>query len=1497
VDLLHVFLDDTRRVNPTADKPFGTLKYPTPAGATTRMNELLKRRPDLVKITLSCENTNTPLPYIDLVNEALESFTTLHLDSNEEWTDSTAAGAAIEAHDTGNTPADELRAVPQYVKPAVYRHLATKAVYPMTLPFDRPLEVVRGYLGHLGTSRAEIMEVFRATSTFGSSEVAPTVHDVAIEVLGLSTTQAKIIEGSSSAGWDLSEYYGYASGSGLLNLNSVPEFLQRTGLDLNDLLELLKTRFVNPHRLVSFGRIAITFANWPDDACDVSKMTFVNLEPSGGAEPPESHRNLDRIHRFVRLWRVLGWTMADLDRALTALGGELNPEMLEKLAALKQAALDLDRPIADLLPLWGEISRWRDSSPYSAMVSPAIITDPAEREVFTSFKESNGAAATLDKHLPAVAAVLAITADDIQRIRSYLDPTGQALSTLDLKGLSALFRHGTLAKALGIRVRDLITLLSLAPNGANPFANADPRPAVKFVRLARTVLDSGFSIPLINYLFRGEAEPTHHPEPTRALIENTLGGLQKGLAAIFQETVVPEQPTAEDLRAALDLAKNFLGEKDATSGKLVPLSPDEALAILDPRVTQFNNQAITLNDRTTFAGKHFTAFLIDQSALFDSSFETNTSEVRFLQNVAIVLSALLPWLCRKEQELLIIQTLAGAVGVDEKVASALLKDKVDNKYLLHSIDADQRSALEDFLSLIDQAGAAVTFDVDNVSTAPVGTFIRLFKAAAYVTAFGMTEPELRLFASSSTPVTIPNLDPARLDFNLFPLLLAGGADPQPGQHFELWQQLAKYYQLRTALPKSEKTLPDFFPPPDKPTAAPDPKTLVEVTGWEQSLVEALRTGFKIEIKHLTELDWLSGFHRAVQLTKRLGAGLKQKKDDPTQLQQPNPFDWAANPPDGTQADAVAQMVKARYERAQWLDVARSLNDPMRERQRTALVDLLVARMTRPHLLLGKNVKVSPFTKATALKRAVLELQRKLNLALANLQSNSLSVNGAFDQQTEFAVKTFQQIHGLEMTGVVDPATWAALDRAVGDMLDRNELLEYFLIDIEMSSCMLTSRIKQAISSVQLFIHRCLLNLEPAVSPDEIDVEQWDWMKNYRVWEANRKVFLYPENWIEPELRDDKTPFFKELETELLQSELADKTVEKALINYLYKLDEVARLDIRGFCRAVVPENPKANEMQQEVYHVFGRTWNPPYVYYYRRGTYDVEKDSGAEWTPWERLDLDIQGEHLIPAIHDGRLYLFWPIFEEKSDEGQSGTNHWEIKMAWSMREQERWATKSTSRASVHVRSSDGDVEETGLGGTLVGRQHNFLFQIVNADANLAIRVYRHEPEYDTNLGTNWITRHYGTFALGSCRPALSAEDERTSFAAHDVGLLDYALSTAPLSSQIEFQDFTIAHKAQLIFLLPPTGFSESVLEKNDHGFYFLAQWRIWPEFQRLGEFFVEDGPDGSRTYFARPVKEDLTSMDPTLVAKFGDLSFFAAYAVKSKPNDMASLTGSAGNAT
>ena len=114
----------------------------------------------------------------------------------------------------------------------------------------------------------------------------------------------------------------------------------------------------------------------------------------------------------------------------------------------------------------------------------------------------------------------------------------------------------------------------------------------------------------------------------------------------------------------------------------------------------------------------------------------------------------------------------------------------------------------------------------------------------------------------------------------------------------------------------------------------------------------------------------------------------------------------------------------------------------------------------------------------------------------------------------------------------------------------------------------TSRILQAILSTQLYVQRCFLNLEnrevETALPDpdvENSWEQWKCMKSYRIWEANRKVFLFPENWIEPELRDTKSPFFEELESDILSREATNDNVEAALQRYIQKLEEVSRLHV------------------------------------------------------------------------------------------------------------------------------------------------------------------------------------------------------------------------------------------------------------------------------------------------------------------------------------------------
>jgi hypothetical protein len=195
----------------------------------------------------------------------------------------------------------------------------------------------------------------------------------------------------------------------------------------------------------------------------------------------------------------------------------------------------------------------------------------------------------------------------------------------------------------------------------------------------------------------------------------------------------------------------------------------------------------------------------------------------------------------------------------------------------------------------------------------------------------------------------------------------------------------------------------------------------------------------------------------------------------------------------------------------------------------------------------------------------------------------------------------------------------------------DKLFEYFLMDVQMSPCMQTSRIRHALSSVQLFIERCLMNLEKnKVDPSSIKAKQWEWMKRYRVWEANRKVFLWPENWLEPELRDDQSPFFKEAMSELLQSDITEDSAAVVLLNYLSKLDEVAKLEP---CGIHYLENDLGTSADN-IAHVVARTAGANRKYFYRRREYGY-------WTPWEQIKLDIEDNPVIPMVWKGRLFLFW----------------------------------------------------------------------------------------------------------------------------------------------------------------------------------------------------------------------------------------------------------------
>ncbi|TGO62495.1 hypothetical protein BCON_0019g00310 [Botryotinia convoluta] len=242
--------------------------------------------------------------------------------------------------------------------------------------------------------------------------------------------------------------------------------------------------------------------------------------------------------------------------------------------------------------------------------------------------------------------------------------------------------------------------------------------------------------------------------------------------------------------------------------------------------------------------------------------------------------------------------------------------------------------------------------------------------------------------------------------------------------------------------------------------------------------------------------------------------------------------------------------------------------------------------------------------------------------------------------------------------------------------DADGLFEYFLVDVQMGPQIQTSRIKTAISVVQMFVPRCLLGMEEGVSKSVQGYEKRDWLQQYTLWEVDRKIFLYPENCIDPSLRDDKSELFDQFEATLMQKDLSIKTFLQANQSY------------------------------------FG-----PYSFYYR--TLTRLRTAEVFWQPWSKVEVDIAsietewegqrlvntGSYLLPIMIKGRLYLFMPsmvpktlvknissmtnikTFDALRDQNPNlaePVRIWEITMAWTEFVNDTWAPKRVSSGSLSV---------------------------------------------------------------------------------------------------------------------------------------------------------------------------------------------------------------------
>ncbi len=388
-------------------------------------------------------------------------------------------------------------------------------------------------------------------------------------------------------------------------------------------------------------------------------------------------------------------------------------------------------------------------------------------------------------------------------------------------------------------------------------------------------------------------------------------------------------------------------------------------------------------------------------------------------------------------------------------------------------------------------------------------------------------------------------------------------------------------------------------------------------------------------------------------------------------------DWSAPSPDALRRISSTQaLLKARFRD----DAARALAELRRLlADKNTLADVAVVLLGIDSSVARDLVKTLRIP--TDSVEALFTVQGYAELA-ATLGVDATALKGIVSDDVEASWAASTAVVAGFRANYADEATW--LEKATpyqervlekkrnglidwmlhgpdADFPDAREMYKHFLIDPEVDGAFRTSRIVAACSSLQLYVHRIRMNLEKEskdglrVPPSLIPDEEWDWRQHYRVWEANRKIFLWPENYLDPTTRDDKTPLFHALESELLQQEITKQTVIDAYSSYLNGLEELARLQFAGAYHHYL-EDEESGEVTDVIY-LFGATGGEAPTHYWReiRNLARSQEDELASphHGPWCKVETRIPTRHVSPVVHDGQLHVFW---NEISTTSQNAVN-------------------------------------------------------------------------------------------------------------------------------------------------------------------------------------------------------------------------------------------------
>lgn len=249
----------------------------------------------------------------------------------------------------------------------------------------------------------------------------------------------------------------------------------------------------------------------------------------------------------------------------------------------------------------------------------------------------------------------------------------------------------------------------------------------------------------------------------------------------------------------------------------------------------------------------------------------------------------------------------------------------------------------------------------------------------------------------------------------------------------------------------------------------------------------------------------------------------------------------------------------------------------------------------------------------------------------------------------------EEVYGEQLMAhrdILVPMVFHKLGKEYEDINNADRLSEYLLMDVQTSDKIKITPVREAINAVQWYMANVKSGLEDVdkTKLSAVSAENWLYIEKFRIWQAEQKLELYPNEYFQIDNLDNASELYQQLKLKLQGDKVNDDIIKSSLMDYLEQWSHLSMNEV------VASYAYQLND--KSMICLLAKCRDEPNIYYYAN-TEIANNGELQNTSEWRKIDTPIDADagtlNIIYAFD--KYYIFYTKIVEENISISSSTEN------------------------------------------------------------------------------------------------------------------------------------------------------------------------------------------------------------------------------------------------